>query len=63
MENQSLESLRGQIDALDTRIVQLLNDRARIAQQIGEIKRRTNTRVYHPDRESQVYKRIASENK
>ncbi len=64
MENQaSLESLRGQIDALDTRIVQLLNDRARIAQQIGEIKRKTNTGVYHPDRESQVYRRIASENK
>ena len=65
MENQasSLESLRGQIDSLDTRIVQLLNDRARIAQQIGEIKRRTNTRVYHPDRESQVYKRISAENK
>lgn len=59
----SLESLRGQIDALDTRIVQLLNDRARIAQKIGEIKRQTNTGIYHPDRESQIYKRLVSENK
>ncbi len=64
VENEaSLESLRGQIDALDTQIVHLLNNRAKIAQHIGEIKRRTNTRVYHPERESQVYQRIASENK
>ncbi|HHT9154114.1 MAG TPA: chorismate mutase, partial [Candidatus Hypogeohydataceae bacterium YC40] len=64
MTNQnSLEFLRGQIDALDTRIVQLLNDRARLAQQIGEIKRQTNTSIYHPDRELQVYKRVISENK
>jgi chorismate mutase/prephenate dehydratase len=62
-DQNSLESLRGQIDALDTRIVQLLNDRAKVAQQIGEIKRRTNAKVYHPDRESQIYKRIISENK
>jgi chorismate mutase/prephenate dehydratase len=64
MENHaSLESLRGQIDALDARIVQLLNDRARIAKEIGELKRQTNTGVYHPDRESQIYRHVVSENK
>lgn len=64
MEIQSaLESLRRQIDELDSRIVLLLNERAKVAQQIGEVKRQTNTQVYYPDREQQVYQRVISENK
>ncbi|MFQ5861996.1 MAG: prephenate dehydratase [Candidatus Brocadiales bacterium] len=59
----TLESLRKQIDDLDSRIVKLLNDRARIAQQIGEIKRKTSAEVYHPNREQQVCERVTLENK
>ncbi|MEE9584815.1 MAG: prephenate dehydratase [Candidatus Brocadiales bacterium] len=59
----TLESLRKQIDDLDSRIVKLLNDRAGIAKRIGEVKRQTSTEVYHPNREQQVYERVASENK
>ncbi|MFQ5957433.1 MAG: prephenate dehydratase [Candidatus Brocadiales bacterium] len=59
----TLESLRKQIDDLDTRIVRLLNDRARIAQQIGEVKREASEEVYHPNREQQVFERVTSENK
>lgn len=59
----TLESLRKQIDDLDSRIVKLLNDRARIAQQIGEVKRQTSAEVYHPNREQQIYERVMSENK
>ncbi|HHT9133478.1 MAG TPA: prephenate dehydratase [Candidatus Avalokitesvara rifleensis] len=58
-----LESLRKQIDDLDSKIVKLLNDRAGIAQRIGEVKRQTSTEVYHPNREQQVYERVLSENK
>ncbi|MCB7128273.1 MAG: prephenate dehydratase [Candidatus Brocadiales bacterium] len=58
----TLESLRKQIDGLDLKTVKLLNERARIAQKIGEVKRQTSAEVYHPNREQQVYERVISEN-
>ncbi len=57
-----LESLRKQIDDLDSKMVKLLNDRTKIVQRIGELKRQTSAEVYHPNREQQVYERIVSEN-
>lgn len=59
----TLESLRRQIDELDSRIVKLLNERASVAKQIGEVKKKTSAEVYHPNRERQVYERIMAENK
>lgn len=58
-----LEKLRGKIDLLDTKIVELLNKRANVVKEIGETKKRTKAQVYAPDREMQVYKRVTSNNK
>lgn len=58
-----IESLRREIDTLDSRIVELLNERARIVLKIGEIKKQNRAQVYVPNREQEVYFRITSQNK
>ena len=51
-----LKETRDQIDALDERLVALLNERARLAQSIGHLKQ--GTQAYRPDREAQVLRRV-----
>jgi len=55
----AIERLRRRIDEIDARIVRLLNDRARLAGQIGEVKRRNRAPVFAPDREEKVLRRVA----
>ena len=59
----SLDDLRKKIDELDCRLVQLLNERARVVVEIGKLKDKTAKPVYAPDREKQVFERIAQANK
>ncbi|MHC4487930.1 MAG: prephenate dehydratase [Planctomycetota bacterium] len=59
----SLEELRQRIDELDDQLVQLLNERARIVVEIGKLKNKTDKPVYAPDREKEVFARIAEVNK
>jgi len=55
-----LKNLRGKIDALDARLVNLLSARARLAQQVGHLKQ--GAAVYRPEREAQVLRRVADLN-
>ena len=59
----SLEELRKRIDALDYRLVELLNERARVVAEIGKLKSKTDKPIYAPDREKEVLARIAEANK
>ncbi|MDN3514246.1 MAG: prephenate dehydratase [Candidatus Brocadia sp.] len=59
----NIAHLRKEIDALDSKIVKLLNERANIVLKIGEIKKQNRTQVYAPNREQEVYSRITSQNK
>jgi chorismate mutase / prephenate dehydratase len=59
----ALTPLRARIDALDRRIVELLNQRAGVVIDIGRIKRDGNSPVYAPDREQQVLERVRKANK
>jgi len=59
----SLEELRKKIDELDHQLVKLLNERARVVVEIGKLKTRTDKPVYSPDREKDVFARIAGANK
>jgi chorismate mutase/prephenate dehydratase len=54
----ALAELRKQIDALDARIVDILNERARIVVEIGRIKQLTNEPIYAPDREKAVLDKV-----
>jgi len=59
----TLKKLRSKIDALDKKIVALLNLRAKVTLGIAEIKRRTGKSIYAPERERQVLQRAALLNK
>jgi chorismate mutase len=53
---------RKQIDELDRRLVDLLNQRARAAQEIGKLKRNTSMPIYEPDREKTIYENVRKAN-
>lgn len=63
----TLQELRIQIDEVDRELVRLLNRRARISQQVGQIKREqagpgNEPHVYLPDREARVYGHVSEVN-
>ena len=58
MEN--LSQLRDAIDAIDGKLLGLLNERARFAQEIGLIKERNGRPVYAPERAEQLMRRLAA---
>ena len=50
----TLEDFRKDIDRVDEVIVRLLNERARVACEIGRLKRAAGVPVYQPEREKEV---------
>jgi chorismate mutase / prephenate dehydratase len=56
---RSLNRLRATVDALDARIVRLLNERARYCERIGREKRKIRAAFHDPSREKAVLQRIA----
>ena len=50
----TLDELRDDIDRVDEVLVRLLNERARVACEIGRLKKEQGIEVYQPDREKQV---------
>lgn len=46
-----IEMLREEIDKIDSKLLQLLNERSKLALEIGEIKKKYNLPVYDPERE------------
>jgi len=61
--SQSLARFRERIDHFDEQILTLINRRARLAAQIGQIKRQEGTSAYVPSRERQVLARLATLNR
>lgn len=57
-----LQKLRRQIDALDARLVKLLNERTRRVLKIGRLKQATGGEIYAPDREEAVLQRVLAQN-
>ena len=55
-----MEALRAGIDEVDEKIVRLLDQRARLARRIGEIKQENGLEAYAPARERAVLDRVAS---
>jgi len=53
-----LATLRKKIDALDGELLRLLNERARVAQEIGVIKNRESLPIYSPDREIRLLRSL-----
>ena len=54
---------RKKIDELDRRLVELLNQRAQAAHEIGKLKRDIGMPIYEPDREQAVFGNVRKVNK
>ena len=59
----TIEEMRIRIDALDRQLVELLSERARAAQTIGNLKAATSLPVYEPEREKIIYANVRAANK
>ena len=53
----SLNELRKEIDSLDEQMLELLNRRARLAQEVGHTKSATRSHYFTPEREHNVFKK------
>jgi chorismate mutase / prephenate dehydratase len=56
--NSRLKPLREKIDVIDTQLIALLNQRAAVALEVGEVKKHFNAPVFRPEREQQVIARL-----
>jgi len=64
MVQVSVEDLRKRIDEVDARLVALMNERAKLAVEIGRLKREGgNQAAYAPEREREVLERIVAAGK
>ena len=57
-----LAECRRNIDRIDLQVLALLNERARVVEIIGSVKREQAMAVYEPKREDQVYKNVLENN-
>ncbi len=58
----SIDDQRKRIDEIDKNILDLLNERAKAAIEIGKIKKSTNSVFYVPEREKAVYESLTDQN-
>ena len=58
MSELEIGRLRGEIDGLDARLLELLHRRAQLVRKVGELK--AGQRVFRPEREAQILRRVAA---
>jgi chorismate mutase/prephenate dehydratase len=58
--DEALKALRERIDSIDDSILQLVSERAGIAQQVGHTKK--GEKIYRPEREAQIVRRLREAN-
>jgi chorismate mutase/prephenate dehydratase len=62
LQSDELGSLRVAIDSIDQQILSLLNQRAHVAEKVGELKRKEGSPFFRPDRVAQVISKIQNAN-
>lgn len=62
MSEKTIDDWRSRIDAIDRKLVELLNERAQCAMEIGHLKRSQGVPVYQPDREREILANVESAN-
>lgn len=56
----NLANLREKIDKIDKNIIELILERMNLVHEVGLSKLQTNTRVYVPEREALIFKKLAA---
>ncbi|MGH9451254.1 MAG: chorismate mutase [Terriglobia bacterium] len=59
---KDLADWRKRIDGIDTQILQLLNDRARCAVEIGHFKKERGLPAWAPEREAEILRNVVTAN-
>ena len=62
MSMERLAECRDEIDAVDLKLVDMLNERTRIVEEIGHIKQKLTLPIYEPKREDAVFRNVTSHN-
>ena len=60
---RALAECRLRIDAIDLELLALLNERTRVVEEIGCIKRRIELPIYEPRREDEVFRNVTENNR
>jgi 3-deoxy-7-phosphoheptulonate synthase/chorismate mutase len=63
MSNEKLEQLRSDLDAINLQILELINRRAELVQEIGKVKLKQGVNRFDPERERQMLNLILEHNK
>ena len=58
MAGENLDEIRSSIDRLDAQLVELLRERASLAQAIGRLKGTDGQPFFTPERERQIYEKL-----
>lgn len=58
----NLTHFREEIDAIDNKVLELLNKRMNVVKKIGEIKHKSGSSIYRPEREREILDRLNSLN-
>ena len=59
----TIDELRQAIDTVDSRLLELLNERAELVIQVGRLKEAQNREFHVPSREREIYDRLTSQNR
>lgn len=59
---RTLADCRKAIDTIDLRLVELLNERTRVVEEIGRVKREMELPIYEPKREDEVFRNVTENN-
>jgi chorismate mutase len=57
-----LAQCRREIDALDLQLLELLNQRTRVVEKIGQAKEAVHLPIYEPKREEDVFRNVVANN-
>ncbi len=63
MSNSKLEELRERVDQVNLQILELINERARLVQEIGNVKLKQGINRFDPEREREMLDLIIQQNK
>ena len=55
---KNLQECREAIDTIDTKLLELLNERMRVVERVGEIKKESGGAIYRPEREKAIIERL-----
>ena len=58
--DQRILNLRNAIDTVDSRIIELLQERSSLAKEIGQVKKEIGMQILDPAREGKIRKKLAA---